>query len=149
MDAAVDTMVRVALVSLAACFMLSGCAALPFFGAACPEITDTSAWINKMPGPGQPSGGKLHVVELGLAERHLGRASPCPLENPGELGDLEHARAVRILWQTGLSHPTQAGSRMQGWHARVGLKWRPRTHESNKRATSSRGACSPSMGIAR
>jgi len=61
-DAAVDTMVRVALVSLAACFMLSGCAALPFFGAACPEITDTSAWINKMPGPGQPSGGKLHVV---------------------------------------------------------------------------------------
>ncbi|WP_348763758.1 hypothetical protein, partial [Hyphomonas atlantica] len=42
--------------------MLSGCAALPFFGAACPEITDTSAWINRMPGPGQPSGGKLHVV---------------------------------------------------------------------------------------
>ncbi|KCZ57797.1 hypothetical protein HY36_11510 [Hyphomonas atlantica] len=55
-------MVRAAVISLTACFMLPGCTTLPFFGATCPEITDTSAWINRMPGPGQPSGGKLHVV---------------------------------------------------------------------------------------
>lgn len=62
MDAAVDTMVRGALLVAVTSGLLAGCAGLPFAGKSCPEITDTSAWINRMPGPGQPSGGKLHVV---------------------------------------------------------------------------------------
>ena len=62
MDAAVDPMVgRRSLLAVASGFILTGCAWLPFGETACPEITDTSAWINRMPGPGQ-SGGKLHVV---------------------------------------------------------------------------------------
>ena len=84
MDAAIDAMVgKTSFLSLACGLVLSGCAWLPFGGNACPEITDTSAWINRMPGPGQ-SGGKLHVV-VQLADDQSWKLSPVPTEEEGLL----------------------------------------------------------------
>lgn len=84
MDAPVDTMVgRSSLLALVSGMVLAGCAWLPFGEPACPEITDTSAWINRMPGPGQ-SGGKLHVV-VRLADDQSWKLSPVPTEEAGLL----------------------------------------------------------------
>lgn len=85
MDAAVDAMVgKTSFLTLACGLVLSGCAWLPFGGNACPEITDTSAWINRMPGPGQSGGGKLHVV-VRLADDQSWKLSPVPTEEEGLL----------------------------------------------------------------
>ncbi len=84
MDAPVDTMVgRSSLLALVSGMVLAGCAWLPFGEPACPDITDTSAWINRMPGPGQ-SGGKLHVV-VRLADDQSWKLSPVPTEEEGLL----------------------------------------------------------------
>ena len=84
MDAAVDTMVgRSSLLALSCALGLSGCAWLPFGNASCPEITDTSAWINRMPGPGN-SNGKLHVV-VRVADDQSWKLSPLPAEEEGLL----------------------------------------------------------------
>jgi len=83
-DAVVDAMVgKTSFLSLACGLVLSGCAWLPFGGNSCPEITDASAWINRMPGPGQ-SGGKLHVV-VRLADDQSWKLSPVPTEEEGLL----------------------------------------------------------------
>lgn len=84
MDAAVDPLVgRRSLLAVASGFILTGCAWLPFSEPACPEITDTSAWINRMPGPGQ-SGGKLHVV-VRVADEQSWRLGSVPTEDEGLL----------------------------------------------------------------
>ncbi|MDX1292814.1 MAG: hypothetical protein R3265_08390 [Hyphomonas sp.] len=74
---------RSSLLALVSGMVLAGCAWLPFGEPACPDITDTSAWINRMPGPGQ-SGGKLHVV-VRLADDQSWKLSPVPTEEEGLL----------------------------------------------------------------
>ena len=63
--------------------VLTGCAWLPFGEPACPEIVETSAWVNRMPGPGQ-SGGKLHVV-VRLADDQAWKLSPGTQDDTGRL----------------------------------------------------------------
>jgi hypothetical protein len=85
LDAAVHAMVRRrSLLALVFGVALSGCAWLPFGGNTCPEITDTSAWVNRMPGPDQPAGGKLHVV-VRLADDQSWKLSPVATGEEGLL----------------------------------------------------------------
>ena len=63
MAAPVNAMVRSGLV-LATCAvtaLLSSCAAMPDASTPCPDVTDVSAWVNRMPGPDDRPA-KLHVL---------------------------------------------------------------------------------------
>ncbi|KCZ49355.1 hypothetical protein [Hyphomonas pacifica] len=63
MVASVEAMVRpvCAALSLVTSVMLVSCSAVSDASAPCPEVTDVSAWVNRMPGAGgRPA--KLHVL---------------------------------------------------------------------------------------
>ncbi len=91
---------------------LPGCAWLPFQEASCPEVTDTSAWINRMPGL-EASDGKLHVV-VRLTDDQSWKLSPVRTGPEGVL--------VLSLSEGGPSVPGTAAYQQKGKPLPVGIK---------------------------